>query len=410
MSIYIVKDKTKKKLNIPATDVQLLDLEGKFENKNLEDVITKISDTEHLYIGEVDTKKNGFWIDNNEILDSKENNGVVDRLKNYFSNIVGDLKTLTTNSKDTLVNAINENTGSINQLSNPNLLINGDFQVWQRGTSFISTENKIDYRADRWFTMQKGIKVERVTNTSPSMSEFSLRLTTQSTSEQGQSYLVQPIENNSIFEGKTVTLSFWIKGIGKSTILNCRVGNEKNKQSIINLTQEWQFVKITQKANFDTTTKWNSGVIFYTALQNPFSEGDGYEITGIKLELGNKATPFIPRSYGEELALCQRYYQSLNLYKQKYYGVGILNSDGSNTGILRIPLSFQLRQYPTFILKGKLSVILSDGVTIDKLMPDKMGAVICKVGVVLSKELPAGIYPIEGLNEEDDVCLDAEIY
>ena len=34
-----------------------------------------------------------------------------------------------------------------------------------------------------------------------------------------------------------------------------------------------------------------------------------YEITGVQLEVGDTATPFEHRSYGEELALCQRYYQ-----------------------------------------------------------------------------------------------------
>ena len=32
-------------------------------------------------------------------------------------------------------------------------------------------------------------------------------------------------------------------------------------------------------------------------------------MTGVQLEVGTKATPFEYRSYGEELALCQRYYE-----------------------------------------------------------------------------------------------------
>lgn len=42
MSIYIVKDNEKKKINISATDVQLLDIDGKFKSKNLEDAMKEI--------------------------------------------------------------------------------------------------------------------------------------------------------------------------------------------------------------------------------------------------------------------------------------------------------------------------------------------------------------------------------
>ncbi|MDA7701601.1 hypothetical protein N8864_04080, partial [Gammaproteobacteria bacterium] len=42
------------------------------------------------------------------------------------------------------------------------------------------------------------------------------------------------------------------------------------------------------------------------------STNDYIQITGVQLEVGTKATPFEHRSYGQELALCQRYYFSLN--------------------------------------------------------------------------------------------------
>lgn len=44
---------------------------------------------------------------------------------------------------------ISKNTDDISQLSNQNLLINGDFQVWQRGIDFNCDENT-KYTADRW--------------------------------------------------------------------------------------------------------------------------------------------------------------------------------------------------------------------------------------------------------------------
>ncbi len=57
---------------------------------------------------------------------------------------------------------------------------------------------------------------------------------------------------------------------------------------------------------------------FYDSTSNYF------RVTGVQLELGENATDFEHRSYGEELALCQRYYEELNLYgaNSNYTGGG----------------------------------------------------------------------------------------
>ena len=60
--------------------------------------------------------------------------------------------------------------------------------------------------------------------------------------------------------------------------------------------------------------------------------GTAYDlnITGVQLEIGTQATTFENRSYGEELNLCKRYYQSY----QPYYNAAqylITNEIASNT-------------------------------------------------------------------------------
>ena len=42
------------------------------------------------------------------------------------------------------------------------------------------------------------------------------------------------------------------------------------------------------------------------------TSGNTWQITGVQMEVGKNATEFEHRSYGEELALCQRYYQSMD--------------------------------------------------------------------------------------------------
>ena len=83
MSIKIKKDGQVREFVLPATNIQVLDIADKFKKKDLENVIKEISDTEHVYVGEVDETKDGIWIDDGEILDNAEDNGVVERIKTY---------------------------------------------------------------------------------------------------------------------------------------------------------------------------------------------------------------------------------------------------------------------------------------------------------------------------------------
>ena len=103
------------------------------------------------------------------------------------------------------------------------------------------------------------------------------------------------------------------------------------------------------------------------SANNQFITGDGIAITMIngytsvivqmktttitpswaKLELGSVATPFVPRPYGEELALCMRYYQSELLFPKSVWGETFVY-DGMNNFQLLTPM----RVYPTVTISG----------------------------------------------------------
>lgn len=189
----------------------------------------------------------------------------------------------------------------INNLhSNPNLLINGDFQVWQRGTHF---ENVAvgKYQADRWQVVSTNGKylaiVDKVVD--------GLKIT-QDTSGGASCVLRYYLEDSDFqrIKGKVCTISKSIDGV----ITSSRIIPTTNK--------------IEAPAGANVTVNW------------------------VKLELGSVATPFIPRPYAEELALCQRYYESFSGLSMRNKNFGSVSQGSVDTGCF-IKFAVTKRTKPT---------------------------------------------------------------
>lgn len=259
MSIKIKKDGQVREFILPATNIQVLDMADKFKKKDLENVIKEISDTEHIYIGEVDETKDGIWIDDGEILDNEENNGVVERIKEYVD-------------------------GEIKNHSQPNLLINGDFQVWSNGESF--TQNGV-FTADKW-------KTYRSNQTISKCAENTLRIL--KTSSSGATGITQEFENYTMFNGKEATFSFKAKASVDNHTIFVRVGETVESMDLNTSNQKYSFTI----DSLDFTTAQHS----INIGSSKANVGEYIELQEIKLELGCKATPFVPKKYYEELLAC----------------------------------------------------------------------------------------------------------
>ena len=146
--------------------------------------------------------------------------------------------------------------------------------------------------------------------------------------------------------GTTFTLSFWVKssktGIHCASFRNTGTPDRSYVQEYtITTANTWEYKTITVTGGLITAGTWNwtnglglvvtfnlaSGTTFHTtgsawqtgnfnATANQVNVMDNtandFFLTGVQLEPGTVATPFERRSYGQELALCQRYYSTLD--------------------------------------------------------------------------------------------------
>jgi len=260
------------------------------------------------------------------------------------------------------------------QMSHRNLIINGAMQVAQRGTQVTGATGIDYYTCDRFkfFIGNLGTWTVDQSTDSPNgfSNSFKATATTADASPASGDYgvLVQYIEAQNLQhlafgtpDAKDMTLSFWVKSnkTGNATFEIIQKDNSNAHRTFsysINAADTWEYKTISIPADTSGNINNDSGTGFeidwwlnsgssYTsgshsttwqsmvnANRNPSNLGVGgatsdyFAITGVQLEVGSVATPFEHRSYGEELARCQRYYQVQN----RLYGSGRAASSSSS--------------------------------------------------------------------------------
>ena len=277
-----------------------------------------------------------------------------------------------------------------------NMIINGDMRICQRYS--VNSANNINnsthtYHVDRFkaYESTDGILQGEWENDNYSDAGFQYSVkytpaTTDTTLANNQmAFISQVIEMENMRHlayglsyAKTCTLSFYVKSnlTGTYSISLINEGTN-NRQFVteyqINNSNTWERKTITIPG--DTSGTWNSNglriawnlasagnrwasttgywfgdstVRYGTNNQVNFMSNTSYtfNLTGVQYEIGESATSFEHRSYGEELALCQRYYQQfVGLSDQVALGFG--RSNGTTVAEFNVPLSVPLRASPS---------------------------------------------------------------
>jgi hypothetical protein len=208
-----------------------------------------------------------------------------------------------------------------------NIIINGAMEVAQRGTSASSKTASDYYTCDRWRTEASGatFNTSQQSNSASDMATTGAKhfLRMEVTTANNNSGISQKIEAKNIrqFKGEKLTLSFYAKGTNPNggsfdVVRQFDDGSTTSTQEKSSLTVTSSFVKYTYTFDYPdegsvTMTDANAKMALSFLQPNGDTSTNAWtlDITSVQLEVGSKATPFEHRSFGEELALCHRYFR-----------------------------------------------------------------------------------------------------
>lgn len=290
-----------------------------------------------------------------------------------------------------------------------NIVINGAMQVAQRGTSSTGLGATSGYytldRNRLTFSGTAGRLTMTQTADGPSGFSNCLKLdcTTADTSVAageililGQNFEGQDLQQfkKGTSDAEKITVSFYVKGNANATY-TCELYDNDNSRSIaqeFSVTTSWSRVVLTfnnetsnalddDNASSLSLHLWlHGGSTFaggtfasntwHTTNANRLSDSQSsffdstdrtFFITGIQMEVGSQATPFEHRSFGEELALCERYFVECFSGDSNYESAGSGRAYVGGVCIYK-PLRVQMRARPTISKSASGTIHVSDDV------------------------------------------------
>lgn len=240
---------------------------------------------------------------------------------------------------------INQIKDQIDWMSNPNLLINPEFRVnqrgWVNGTVVVNGQTRL---RDKW-TIITEIGAGTIDGITANYADGVVDIPGSIGGSPDGTQIVtmeQNIEDLSQFSGKTVTASFDIKGSITGTVasyfyklFDSATANSPENEVLVDVTTEWTTVRLTHTfPEFSGAVYGGYNNLTFSVAKIIGAGNSGFSVdcnyTGTlsirnpKLEWGPVATRFDSRLIGEELALCKRYFERkdyithiVNIYRDR---------------------------------------------------------------------------------------------
>jgi len=275
-------------------------------------------------------------------------------------------------SSTDVVTRLNANDTLTGALAGKNMIINGDMDVWQRGTSF-ATATDGSFCADRWKYIKAGTAVHTLSKATdvPTIAEagrqinYSIKadVTTADAAVAATAYvaLQQNIEGYNFRRaaGQACKLSFWVKaaktGIHCVSFQSSTADGSQVAEYTISSAATWEFkeVPITFdygtvgtwlytngigcKVNFTlsaganyqgTKDQWNAANDLASAsvVNETDNAANNFYLAGVQLEVGSTTTPFEYVPFPQLVAQCERYYQ-------KSYNIDVAPATDTDVGL-----------------------------------------------------------------------------
>ena len=297
-----------------------------------------------------------------------------------------------------------------------NRLINGCMRVAQRATTYNLTNGLTYGSLDRFFAGQNTTAQSRFAQLAYNANNFqfiALLGRNAAATSTGVVYAGQTIEYANLdgLPGNQVTLSFYcyagatFSAASSNISVNVISGTTADQGAASMVAGTWtgtstlltttqaittSFTRYTYTVSVPSNCKELGFYISYTPVGTAGADDNIY-FTGVQLEAGSVATPFERRQYGQELALCQRYYYVLG-GTSVFERLGSAQATSGTLAYAIIPTPVTLRSAPTVSYSGAFGVTSSSGAAISatNITLDNAALHSVQVSVTVASGLVAG--------------------